>query len=394
MSGGGSSGDVSATGGITSPAGGSGGDGGTVGSGGSAGGGGAMATGGAKSTGAAAASGGTTNATGGASSAGGTNLTGGTTGQVATEAGDASVAIPGPASFHCVNWADERDNFVNGLLQPSGLSSGTDTYATVEATAGAVLSGFQTVLGANGIRIPINEPTVSGSWWNAYKGIIDTAVAKNIRVIVAYWAWHNGKPDSTTAYDAMWQTVVTDYASNDLVFFDIHNEPYGFSTAAWIDFAAAWLALFPDLPKDRVIIAGSGYDQNVAAVAADSRIDGCLLSLHTYTMFNTSTTPAGWEAIVSSGVGSYSARTIATEWGNAMTTGATYSATGTGTNDQAYMAGVPNELRTLGMGSCYWPGLRIGDPWSITTMNGTGANITLTVTNTSGLDRIHSAWGM
>ena len=161
MSGGGSSGDVSATGGITSPRGGFGGDGGTVGSGGSAGSGGAIATGGAKSTGVASATGGTTNATGGATSAGGTNLTGGATGQVATEAGDASVAVPGRASFHCVNWADERDNFVNRSPQPSGLSSGTDTYATVEATAGAVLSGFQTVPARTGYasRLATSRPS-------------------------------------------------------------------------------------------------------------------------------------------------------------------------------------------------------------------------------------------
>jgi hypothetical protein len=57
------------------------------------------------------------------------------------------------------------------------------------------------------------------------------------------------------------------------------------------------------------------------------------------------------------------------------------------------MAGTPDEINTLGIGSCYWPGLRIGDAWSITTLNGTG-DATLSVNNASGLDRIHFAWGI
>ncbi|MBV9948179.1 MAG: cellulase family glycosylhydrolase, partial [Myxococcales bacterium] len=219
------------------------------------------------------------------------------------------------------------------------------------------------------------------------------AVGKGMKVIVAYWAWHNGKPDSTSAYDDMWQAVVDDYASNNLVFFDIHNEPFGFNTADWINFAAAWLGKFPNVPRARVIVAGSGYDQNVVPVAADARLDGCLFSLHVYTFFFSQTmTTQGWQSAVTSSIGGNAARTIATEWGAPMTTAVAYDAVGAGSNDQAYMAGVPNQLRASGMGSCYWPGLRIGDAWSVTTMSGTGANIALSVTNASGLDRIHAAW--
>jgi hypothetical protein len=307
---------------------------------------------------------------------------------------DDAASIAAPSSFHCVNWADQRDNFVHGLLQPSGLDSATDTYATVQTKADAILSQFETVLGADAIRIPINEPTVSGSWWSAYKGLIDAALARNMKVMIAYWAWQNGKPDSTAAYTSMWQAVVKDYASNNLVFFDIHNEPYGFSTTDWIQFAATWLKNFPDVPRSRIIVAGSGYDQNVVPVAADPRLAGCLFSLHVYTFFDKKTrSTQGWQDAVSSSVGTNSGRTIATEWGAPMTTGVTYDGTGAGSNDQAYMAGVPNQLRTFGMGSCYWPGLRIGDAWSMTTMTGTGSGIALTVTNASGLARVHWAWG-
>jgi hypothetical protein len=308
---------------------------------------------------------------------------------------DAGVAVPEPSSFHCVNWADQRDNFVNGLLQPSGLDSSTDTYATVQTKANAILSGFGSVLEANAIRVPINEPTAMGAWWNAYKGLIDAAVAKNMKVIIGYWAFQNGKPASTPAFTAMWKVVVDEYASNSLVFFDIHNEPYGFSTADWITFAGAWIANFPSVPRSRIIVAGSGYDQNVTAVASNAQFDGCLFSLHVYTFFSTNvTTVAGWQSLISSSLGAYDARTIVTEWGAPMTGGVTYNAAGTGGTDQAYMAGTPDEIHTLGIGSCYWPGLRIGDAWSITTLNGAGSDATLSVNNASGLDRIHFAWGL
>jgi hypothetical protein len=46
-----------------------------------------------------------------------------------------TVPIEGASRFHCVNWADTRDNFVDGLLQLSGLNTTSDTYATVQAKA-------------------------------------------------------------------------------------------------------------------------------------------------------------------------------------------------------------------------------------------------------------------
>jgi hypothetical protein len=368
--------------------GGSAGRAGAGGSGGHAGGG--AGGGAAGSVGGTAGAGGKSGAGGKAGAGGGSGL-GGAGGN--TGAAGSTTAQPG--SFHCVNWADQRDNFVNGLLQLSGLDSATDTYATVQAKANAILSAFQTDLAANAIRIPINEPTVSGAWWNAYKGLIDAAVAKNMMVVIAYWAYQNGKPDSVSAYNGMWQVVVDAYQSNPLVFFDIHNEPYGYSSSAWLTFAENWLTTFPNVPKDRIIIAGTGYDQNVTPVGADAKLAGTLLSLHVYTFFSSSiTTAQGWESNMKSNLGSYASRTIATEWGSPMTTGTNYDVTTDGDLYISYMNGVPDQLRSSGMGSCFWPGLRIGDSWSITTLKGTGTNLSLSVTNASGLDRIHWAWGL
>jgi len=52
-----------------------------------------------------------------------------------------------------------------------------------------------------------------------------------------------------------------------------------------------------------------------------------------------------------------------------------------------------SQLREWNMGSFYWPGLRDNDWYSLTTRTGSGANINLTLSNQSGLDRVHYAWG-
>ena len=65
--------------------------------------------------------------------------------------------------FRGVNWADSRDNFQSGVLYISGLSS-SDTYASALATGNAIMAQFVSKLGANAVRMPINEATVSTYW--------------------------------------------------------------------------------------------------------------------------------------------------------------------------------------------------------------------------------------
>ena len=412
-----------ATGGVTGT-GGNTGRAGTTGSGGVTTGG-SAASGGIRGAGGIAGTGGATASTGGAIGTGGTVASGGRGGtggdagamlDATHDAGDAApdiamdtgfadaavtdsgpadaVAILGPQTFHCVNWADPRDNFVNGLLALSGLSSSSDTYATVQTKAGDILSEFQTKLKANAVRIPINEPTVSGTWWNAYKAVIDTAVGKGMKVIIAYWAYQNGKPDDAAAFKAMWQVVVSAYQSNNLVYFDIHNEPYGYASA-WNDTAAQWLADFPTVPKGRVIVAGTGYNDNVVPVGSDSRFAGCILQLHIYGFWHdTWTAQKQWSDSMTTALGSYSARTIVGEWGGPMTTGTDYSVNADGDAFRSYVRAVSDVMHNAGMGSCYWPGLRNADSYSMTTLSTGGSPLTLTVTNASGLGRVQWAWQM
>src|SRR5258705_3825841 len=84
--------------------------------------------------------------------------------------------------FRGVNWADQRDNFVDDTLVLGGLST-SDSYATTQAKANGILAGFQNNLGANTVRMPLNYPTVSGSYWNSYTGALDPATANGMPVI-------------------------------------------------------------------------------------------------------------------------------------------------------------------------------------------------------------------
>jgi hypothetical protein len=328
---------------------------------------------------------------------GGAPANGGSSGAASggTPAGDASAggstAIGEASSFHCVNWADPRDNFVNGLLALSGLSSSTDTYATVQSKASDILSEFEQKLDANGIRIPINEPTAMGAWWKSYKAVIDTAAARGMKVIVAYWAFHNGKPDDVNAFIDMWRVVVSEYQSNDLVYFDVHNEPYGLGDS-WKQTAADWLTAFPDVPRARVIIAGTGYDDNIKGMGSDSRFAGCLLELHDYGYWHTSwTTQQQWRDDMTSSLASYAGRTIVGEWGAPMTTDTDYNDNADGDAFRSFVRAVSDVMHGAGVGSCYWPGLRNGDSYSLTRLNA-GTPLALSVTNTSGLARLHWAW--
>jgi hypothetical protein len=283
---------------------------------------------------------------------------------------------------------------VNGNLLLSGLST-SDTYDTVVAKSNAILSAFQTVVGVNSIRVPINEPTVSSAWWNAYKGVIDAGVAKGMKVMVAYWAWQNGKEANRAAFWTMWKPVVDAYIGNNLVYFEPFNEPWQYSAADWTTLAVEWVTTYSTVPKGRIVIAGSYSDTDVRVQGADSRLNGTLLSLHIYP-FNdaTMTSVSGWTTRLQNYLGNYASRTIVTEWGAPMTGGANYSGTGEGDHNASFIVALSTYLHDHNMGSCYWPVLRTQDSWSITTLSGSGTNLSLTVTNASGLARIKSAFNL
>jgi hypothetical protein len=297
-----------------------------------------------------------------------------------------------------VNWAADGDNFSDGILVLSGLTS-ADSYATVSTKADAVLTGIQTNTGANTVRLPVNYSTVSQTWWNSYTGVIDKALSKGMNVILGYWeakSSEDGKIDNTTEFWSMWQTIVTKYGSNAHVYFEIFNEPHGYSLTDWTTICAQWLSNYPSVPQGRILISGTSYSQDITGVGADSRFSGCLLSIHDYTFFSngTLTTALQWENHLKGNIGAYSSRAVLTEFGIPMTGGKNYTSAIGGDQEIAYLQGLTNQARAFGMGAVYWPGVRTGDSYAIQQLSGSGTSLTVSTTNASGLSRIKYAWGV
>jgi len=313
-----------------------------------------------------------------------------------------STAHAATNQFRGVNWANPDDNFVTGNLVPVGLST-ADSYATTYTKATAILKGFQS-LGANTVRLPFNAATTSGSWWGSYTAAWDAASALGMKVVVAPWL-QNGTVSDTTSFYQMWDTVVNKYGGNSNFYFDIMNEPWAYSATNLTNFEAAWLARYPNVPRGRVIVPGS-WEGNLCAEGADSRLNGTLLSIHLYSAFGTSfPTEAGWVTDLENNLCGYSSRAVLTEFGAPMNTGANYDGPRDGTNDVSYLYAMTDTVRNLGMGSILWVGVKQATQTqgpgpcenascAITSLNGSGTNLSLSIINQSGLDRLQYGWGL
>jgi hypothetical protein len=307
------------------------------------------------------------------------------------------------SQFMGVNWADPNDNFVTGNLVPVGLST-SDNYATTYAKATAILKGFQS-LGANTVRMPFNAATTSGSWWGSYTAAWDAASALGMKVVVAPWL-QGGKVSDTTSFYNMWDTVINKYGGNSNFYFDIMNEPYAYSATDLTNFEAAWLARYPNLPRGRVIVPGQYSDNNLCAVGADSRLNGTLLSIHIYSMFGDShSTEAAWVTDFENNLCGYASRAVVTEFGVPMNTGVNYDGPKDGVNDISYLYAITDTVRSLSIGSILWVGVKFATQTqgpgpcenascALTSLNGSGTNLSLSVNNQSGLDRLQYGWGL
>jgi hypothetical protein len=293
--------------------------------------------------------------------------------------------------FKGVNWADLRDNYNTGLVVLDGLAT-SDSYATVRSVADNYMKGFASNLGANTVRLPINPPTVSQSWWSAYRGAIDAALADNMKVILSAWTEDHtvGTITDLPAWKSMWNTVVSDYGSNPNVYFEPLNEPFGYTLDQWVSICSGWLSDHSDIPRGRVLISGTGYNDNVTGVGASSALDGTLLSLHFYGFWNVFTTEWLWKLNLNPRIGSYAGRTIIDEFGSPMTTGINYLTNHDNGRFESYLASVTDTARANGMGSVYWPGLRTGDTYSMEAHDGSG----LSNTNASGVAQVRWGWGL
>jgi hypothetical protein len=302
----------------------------------------------------------------------------------------ATPALAATNQFKGVNWADTRDNYNTGWVIPDGLSA-SDSYSQVYSVADSTIKGFESNLGANTVRLPINEPSVSQSWWGAYRGAIDAALNDGMKVILGYWTESTsvGTITGMSAWNAMWDTVTSDYGSNPNVYFEPMNEPYGYSLSQWVSIASGWLAAHSSIPRSRVIISGTGYNDNVTGVGAASALNGTLLSLHIYPTWASYTQESQWQSDLLGRIGAYTSRTIIDEFGAPMTTGINYLANHNGALNQSYFAAITDTARADSIGSVYWAGLKGGDPYSMEERSGSG----LVTNDASGVTQLQWGWG-
>ncbi|GAB4001017.1 ricin-type beta-trefoil lectin domain protein [Glycomyces albus] len=313
----------------------------------------------------------------------------------------ATPAAADTSQFRGVNWAVLGDNFVDGQLVIDGLNQ-SDSYQTVRAKADSVFDGFENTLGINTVRLPVNTHTVGSSWWNSYRGVIDAAADRGFKVILAYWedgAASGGRITNMGAFDSMWDTVVSQYGSNGQVYFEIFNEPHGYSTSQWTDFAADWLDSRSSVPRGRVLVAGVGLNQDVRPVCADSRLDGTLLSFHHYAFFYGEMSYSAWRDHIETRLGNCASRTVPTEFGAPMNDGRDYSNAASADNFVRHIRAITDVMHDNNMGGTYWPALGgktgdIGYDWySMFALGGGGTDLTVTVRNHTGADRLRHAWG-
>jgi hypothetical protein len=278
------------------------------------------------------------------------------------------------SAFKGVNWADPRDNYATDPVVPSGLSI-SDGYAKTFIKASGIISGFRTNLGANTVRLPINPYSVGTAWWSSYRAAIDAALLQRMKVILTYWEGSgtakDGLVDDTAAWNAMWDTVVARYGGNSGVYFEPMNEPFGYTLDQWVSQTSSWLSRHRHVPRGRVFISGSGYNDNVTGVGAAPQLRGTLLSLHFYGFWASYTTEAEWTADLAARIGKYADRTVIDEAGAPMTTGLNYGAHN-GNIYTSYFAAVTDTARANRMGIVYWPGLRTGDAYSMLSQSAKG----------------------
>ncbi|MFB9675211.1 RICIN domain-containing protein [Streptosporangium vulgare] len=306
------------------------------------------------------------------------------------------------SQFRGMNWAVLGDNFSTGTLVVQGLSQ-SDSNATVRAKANSLYDNMEYIMGINTIRLPINTHTVANTtWWNSYRGAIDAAAERGFKVILAYWedgAASGGRITNLTAWNTMWSSVINTYGSNSNVYFEPMNEPHGYSSTEWRNVAANWLGYHTSAVPGRVLIGGTGFSQDLRDICNDSRFNSTLLSFHYYAFFYSPMTYDEFRSHIQTRLGNCAHRAVATEFGAPMSTGLNYADPTSTDNFVRYLRAMAQVMRDNQMGGTYWPALggkpgTIGYDWySMYVMGGSGTNLSVTVRNGHGANRVRYAWG-
>ncbi|EEF62515.1 cellulase family glycosylhydrolase [Pedosphaera parvula] len=282
------------------------------------------------------------------------------------------------------NWADNGDNFQDGVIYPAGITSSTTT--TQAAAMADTIASYDKGVGINFVRIGINPATVSGNW-SVVKAYVNELIADGMDVDLACWdgSDKDGIINNFSAWQSMWQTVDGVYSGNSHVFYEAFNEPHGYTAANLLNNVYAPFLSFISKSDDHLILDGTGYADDVTAVGADSRFNGCQLGLHIYPTWGQYTTEAGWKTALATHVGSYASRTIVTEMGAPSLSGLDYDVS-SGNVDVCFIRGICQECRTLLVGLVYWPAHRANDGFVLFNTPGGG------VTNPSLLNQLQYGW--
>lgn len=290
--------------------------------------------------------------------------------------------------MHGGNWSDERDNFVDGTLVPSGLSS--TSKGGHYRTTSKRLSGFGDDIGMNLIRIAVNPATISDSsrFWR-YRELIKTLKNEGFVILLSYWegdSSKDGKIDNYDDWQDMWETLDGYYRNERKVYFEPFNEPHGYSSSQLNDIYEDFLG-FTRKSNGWIVLDGTGYAQDVRSIGDNSRLDGCKLTLHVYSWFSTQT-ESGWKSYIATRAGSYADRTLITECGSQATTGRNFNDSSSTSNAIRMIRGVTQECRDEDMGFVCWPAWRNNDSFRL--FDNTSDS---ELTNSSLKDRFRHAWG-
>jgi hypothetical protein len=316
-----------------------------------------------------------------------------------------------PSQFRGVHWSRLGDNFTADRLVLQGLSP-NDDYNAARSKADAMFAAFQNDMGANTVRLPINPATTN---WNTYNGVIDAATARGFKVILCYWVQDgtNMVPASFLAtYNQMWDALAARYRTNDLIYFDPINEPIGFNTTQWLNFAATWITRMTSagVPANRLFIEGAqldggGWGSDLRPLCNDARFNGVYLGLHRYAFPYGNRTYTDWYNDLTTIVGNCAARTVIEEFGASADTGVDFNATPSGTTDKevAYLRAITDFARNNKLGAiwCHVIGGRTTTPDHDTlnilrlsgAFDGSSNNVPLWTPNTTAMDRLKYAWG-
>jgi len=117
-----------------------------------------------------------------------------------------------------------------------------------------------------------------------------------------------------------------------------------------VDHSGQWAGAQSQRAQAQIIVAGSGWDDNVANVA--SSWPDLMMEIHNYAN-NGPTTQAGWKSTAQP-PGNAVSRTIVGEWAGQLNEDFTTGIDGNA--DKSFIVGTANTIYDNKMGSCWWAG--------------------------------------